>query len=223
MPHAHGMPEEGFGCEPGAFWRGAREWLAAAGPGRGGPRGCGPPGRPGFGGPRGFGPPGRPAFGGPWGRQGGRRPRGDVRAAILLLLDEEPLNGYGIMQEIEERSAGAWRPSPGSVYPVLQQLEDEGLVRADERGERKLMQLTEEGKKYVEERREGLGTPWNAAAAGVSEEMMELHTLMWQVAAAMREVIGTGNDEQHAQARSLLEKTRRALYRILAGDDPEER
>jgi DNA-binding PadR family transcriptional regulator len=209
MTYAHGMRDEGFGCEPGAAWRGARQWLAAAGRGGGGPRG--------------FGAPGRHGFGGPWGRHGARRPRGDVRAAILVLLDEEPRNGYGIMQEIEERSAGAWRPSPGSVYPVLQQLEDEGLVRADQSGERKLMQLTEEGKKYVEERREGLGTPWDAAAAGVSEEMMELRTVMWQVAAAMREVIGTGNAEQHAQARSLLDETRRALYRILAGDEPEKR
>lgn len=208
MTYAHGMRDEGFGCEPGAAWRGARQWLAATGRGRGGPRG--------------FGPPGRHGFGGPWGRHGGRRPRGDVRAAILVLLDEEPRNGYGIMQEIEERSAGAWRPSPGSVYPVLQQLEDEGLVRAEQSGERKLMQLTEEGRKYVEERREALGAPWDAAAAGVSEEMMELRTLMWQVAAAMREVIGTGNPEQHAQARALLDETRRALYRILAGDEPRK-
>jgi DNA-binding PadR family transcriptional regulator len=209
MTYAHGMREEGVGCHPGAAWRGARDWLAAAGGGRGGPRG--------------FGAPGRHGFGGPWGRHGGRRPRGDVRAAILVLLDEEPRNGYGIMQEIDERSAGAWRPSPGSVYPVLQQLEDEGLVRADESGERKVMQLTEEGKKYVDERRETLGTPWEAAAAGMSEEMMELRTLMWQVAAAMREVIGTGDAEQHAQARSLLDETRRRLYRILAGDEPEKR
>jgi DNA-binding PadR family transcriptional regulator len=209
MTHAHGMREEGFAWEPGTAWRGACHWLAAAGRGRGGRRG--------------FGGHGRHGFGGPWGRHGGRRPRGDVRAAILVLLDEEPRNGYAIMQEIEERSAGAWRPSPGSVYPVLQQLEDEGLVHADESGERKPTQLTEEGKKYVEERRERLGTPWDAAAAEMSEEMTELRTLIWQVGAAVLEVIGTGNAEQHAQARSLLDETRRALYRILAGDEPDKR
>jgi hypothetical protein len=180
MTHAHGMREEGFGWEPGTAWRGACHWLAAAGRGRGGRRG--------------FGGHGRHGFGGPWGRHGGRRPRGDVRAAILVLLDEEPRNGYAIMQEIEERSAGAWRPSPGSVYPVLQQLEDERL-----------------------------GTPWDAAAAEMSEEMTELRTLIWQVGAAVLEVIGTGNAEQHAQARSLLDETRRALYRILAGDEPDKR
>ena len=125
--HAHATRNCCFGGEA-IDWREARRWLAMAGRGRG---------------PRGFGGHGRHGFGGPWGRHGGRRPRGDVRSAILVLLDEEPRNGYGIMQEIEERSAGAWRPSPGSVYPVLQQLEDEGLVRADESGERRLMQLTQ--------------------------------------------------------------------------------
>jgi DNA-binding PadR family transcriptional regulator len=142
-----------------------------------------------------------------------------VRAAILVLLDEEPRNGYGIMQEIEERSAGAWRPSPGSVYPVLQQLEDEGLVRADESGERKVMQLTDAGREYVQERREALGTPWDTAVAGVSPEMVELRTLVWQVEAAVRQVVASGTDGQHRQARDVLADTRRALYRILAGDD----
>ena len=190
-------------------WRDSCNWLVMAARGRGGPRGFGGPGRHGFGGPR--------------GRHGGRRPRGDVRAAILVLLDEQPRNGYGIMQEIEERSAGAWRPSPGSVYPVLQQLEDEGLVRPTESEERKLMQLTDAGRAYVAERRETLGTPWDTAAAGVSEDMMELRNLIWQVGAAVREVVGSGTDEQHAQAREVLADTRRALYRILAGDPPEKR
>jgi DNA-binding PadR family transcriptional regulator len=214
MTYAHAAGKGCFKDEPGPDWRDACSWLAMAARG-GGPRGFGPPG---FG-----GPPGRHGFGPPRGRRGGRRPRGDVRAAILVLLDEEPRNGYGIMQEIEERSAGAWRPSPGSVYPVLQQLEDEGLVRATESEERKLMQLTDAGREYVAERRETLGTPWETAAAGVSEEMMELRTLIFQVGAAVREVVTSGTDEQHAQAREVLAGTRRALYRILAGDQPEPR
>ena len=77
-------------------------------------------------GPGGWGHPG----GGPRGWGGGRRQRmrrGDVRAALLVLLDEQPHTGYSLMEEIERRSNGAWRPSPGSVYPTLQQLEDEGL------------------------------------------------------------------------------------------------
>ena len=208
MRHSFRTGEGCFAAEAGPDWRSEPNWFAMAAPGRGGPRGGG--GRR------------RHRFGGPGGRHGGRRPRGDVRAAILVLLAEEPRNGYGIMQEIEERSAGAWRPSPGSVYPVLQQLEDEGLVRADESGERKLMQLTDAGRHYVEGRRETLGEPWDTAAAGVSEDMMELRTLVWQVGAAVREVVASGTDAQHAHARTVLAQTRRALYRILAGDDPEK-
>jgi DNA-binding PadR family transcriptional regulator len=182
-----------------------RSWLAAMT----GRRGRGP-GR-GFDGPGGHG----------LGRHGRRRrPRGDVRAAILLLLDEEPLNGYALMQEIEERSAGAWRPSPGSVYPVLQQLEDEGLVAPDESGERRVVALTDEGRKYVEENRERLGTPWDAAASGLSEDMLELANLLRQVASAVQQLIRSGDEDQQRRAREVLDHTRRDLYRILAGDEP---
>jgi DNA-binding PadR family transcriptional regulator len=229
-----GFGGPGFGASgPGGFGGPGPEGVGPGGFGPGGPGGFGGPGPEGFAGrgpggfggrgPRGFGGRGPRGFGGPRGRHGGRRPRGDVRAAILVLLDEEPRNGYGIMQEIEERSAGAWRPSPGSVYPVLQQLEDEGLIRADDSGERKLMQLTDAGKEYVEERREALGTPWDAAAAGVTEDMAELRTLMWQVGSAVREVVATGSAEQHAKARTVLAEARSALYRLLAGDEPEKK
>ena len=137
-------------------------WLAMSG-GRGGPghghghgraRGRGAAGR---GGPR-SAPPFGPGFG-----RGPRARRGDVRAALLVLLAEEPRNGYGLMQEIERRSEGAWRPSPGSVYPALQQLEDEGLVRAEESGGRRLFTLTDEGRAYVAENEAELGQPWDAS------------------------------------------------------------
>jgi DNA-binding PadR family transcriptional regulator len=167
-------------------------------------------------GPRGFGGPGGPGFG----RHGRRRPRGDVRAAILLLLDEEPRNGYAVMQEIEDRSEGAWRPSPGSVYPVLQQLEDEGLVSPEETGERRVIALTDAGRKYVEENRERLGAPWEAAAAGLSEDMVELRNLIWQVGSAVHQLVTTGDEDQQRRAREVLSTTRRDLYRILAGDEP---
>ena len=78
----------------------------------------------------------------------GRRRRGDVRAALLLLLAEEPRNGYQLMQAIEERSGGRWRPSPGSVYPTLAQLEDEGLIRATERDGTKLFEITDAGREH---------------------------------------------------------------------------
>ena len=99
-------------------------------------------------GPWGWGPGGPGPFGhrGRWGGRGGRKAkRGDVRAAILALLSEEPRNGYQIIQEIAERSEGGWKPSPGAVYPALQQLTDEGLVVAEENEGRKTFRLTETG------------------------------------------------------------------------------
>src|ERR1700722_6266578 len=105
---------------------------------------------------RGFGGEGFGGFGfgrGPRGR-GRKARRGDIRTAALLLLSEEPRNGYQIMQEVQERSDGVWRPSPGSTYPALQQLEDEGLIRARELDGRKLFELIDAGREYVKERGE---------------------------------------------------------------------
>src|SRR4051794_26451555 len=104
------------------------------------------------------------------GRGGKRARRGDIRSAILLLLAEEPRNGYGLMQEIEERSGGIWRPSPGSVYPALSQLEDEGLVRVVEEEGRKTFTLTDEGKQHVAANKERIGTPCETAAEGTPGE-----------------------------------------------------
>jgi DNA-binding PadR family transcriptional regulator len=200
------------------------------GHGRGGGPGRGPWGGPplgfgpgGFGGgPGGFGPggPGGPGRGGPFGR--GRRRRGDVRAALLLLLEEEPRNGYGLMQEIEQRSDGAWRPSPGSVYPALAQLEDEGLVRSKEDDGRKLFELTDAGRTNVEENREKLGQPWEQVAGSVREGALELRDLTWQVGAATMQVLQAGNGAQVARAREVLTEARRSLYRILADDEPAD-
>src|SRR4051794_21425979 len=171
----------------------------------------------------GRGPRGGPHFGpGPFGPGFGRGPRarrGDVRAALLVLLAEEPRNGYGLMQEIERRSSGAWRPSPGSVYPALQQLEDEGLVRAVESGGRKEFELTDEGRAYVTDNADELGTPWEAVAGG-NEHVAELRTLVFGVGAAVMQVVQAGTEAQSAEASRVLEDTRRALYRILSGDEP---
>jgi DNA-binding PadR family transcriptional regulator len=178
-------------------------------------------GRPRGGGARrhgrhGWGPPwGGPPFG-----RGPRARRGDVRAALLVLLDEEPRNGYGLMQEIERRSGGMWRPSPGSVYPALQQLEDEGLVRAVESGGRRQFELTDEGRAHVEEHRDELAEPWAEVAGDVGSGVFELRSLASQVTAALMQVAFAGSDAQVEEAKKVLADTRRALYRILAEDDP---
>jgi DNA-binding PadR family transcriptional regulator len=164
---------------------------------------------------------------GPWGGAGawgGRRRmrRGDVRAALLVLLDEGPQNGYGLMQEIERRSGGVWRPSPGSVYPALQQLEDEGLVRADESGDRRLFHLTDEGRAHVAEHRDELGEPWATVTEDVGEVRMELRSLLDQLRLAIIQVAAAGDDAQVTRAKELLAETRRALYRLLAEEEQED-
>jgi DNA-binding PadR family transcriptional regulator len=153
--------------------------------------------------------------GGPRGR-GRKARRGDIRTAALLLLAEEPRNGYQIMQEIEERSNGAWRPSPGSVYPALQQLEDEGLIRSQELDGRKVFALTDAGRELVKERDSDRPAPWEEMGGEVSSEAHELARLMREVASAFVQVMRTGSPDQWAKAREVLDKTRRDLYRILA-------
>jgi DNA-binding PadR family transcriptional regulator len=178
-------------------------------------------GRPGFRGPFGGPPFGPPGFGGPF-RRGPRVRRGDVRAAALALLSEQPLNGYQIIQQIAERSRGVWRPSPGSVYPALQQLEDEGLTRSVEHDGRRSFELTGAGRAHVEAHRDELDAPWETVAGTVTDELLELRELYGQLFMALMQVAQAGSEAQVAEARRVLIDARRALYRILASSDPGE-
>ena len=185
------------------------------------------PGSPEFGGPPDFG--GGPFFkmrthgpgpGGPFGfgPRRHRMRRGNVRAAILLLLEDTPRNGYQVMQELEERSGGAWRPSPGSVYPALQLLADEGLIRGETREGGTVCELTDAGRKHIEEHREQLGSPWEVAGEGVPDSARELMHLAMQLGIAARQVIQAGSDEQTKAASEILTDARKKLYGILASD-----
>ncbi len=164
---------------------------------------------------------GGPFGGGPgWGprRHGrGRARRGDVRLALLRLLAEEPRNGYQLMQAIEERSEGIWRPSPGSVYPTLAQLEDEGLVRSAEADGARRFEITDAGREHLEGRADE-PAPWEPPAEAADNPLAELAPLVIQIGKATFQVASVGDQEQRDQARELLSETRRALYRILAGD-----
>ena len=175
------------------------------------------------------GPFGPPRFRGPGGR-GPRVRRGDVRAAILDLLAEgqenaQSWNGYQIIQEIGERTQGVWRPSAGSVYPALQQLEDEGLIRAqrDEAGEdrRRNYTLTDEGRAYVQAHAAELKAAWDAVTGSVDDAAVQMHNLARQVAMATVQVAQAGTPAQVQQASKILADTRKALYRILAADDED--
>jgi DNA-binding PadR family transcriptional regulator len=210
--------------EPGdeEWGPGEEDWGRGRGRGRA-RRGPGGPGR--RGGPFGpaFGPMGM-GFG-PWGAEvkrhhGPRVRRGDVRAAALALLAEEPRNGYQLIQEIAERSGGVWQPSPGSVYPALQQLEDEGLIQAETpEGGRKRYALTAEGREYVTAHADEVRAPWDDVASSVGTDAIELRRLLAAVAAAAVQVAQVGTAAQSAQAREVLTDARRKLYAILAADD----
>ena len=186
----------------------------------------GPGGGPGpwGGGPFEFGVRGGP-FGPP--RFGGRGPRvrrGDVRAAILDLLAEgQPWNGYQIIQEIGARTQGVWRPSAGLVYPALQQLEDEALIKAEAAGEdrRRMYTLTEEGQAYVTEHADELKASWDAVTGSVNDTEVQLRHTIHQVMVAVSQVAQAGSAAQVQQAGKILADTRRALYRILAADDQD--
>jgi len=148
---------------------------------------------------------------------------GDVRAAVLGLLAEQPMHGYQIIQEIADRSGGVWQPSPGSIYPVLQQLEDEGLLLIEQTEGRKVANLTEAGRAYVEENRAEFEEVWKALSNNnVDESMQEMRNLVAnvkQIGIATKQVAKVGTGSQVAEARRVLADTRRRLYLILAEDD----
>ncbi|WP_084219382.1 PadR family transcriptional regulator [Spirillospora albida] len=178
-----------------------------------------------FGGPwgpqGGFGPGPHPPWArgrAPWGR-GGKARKGNVRAAILVLLDEEPRNGYQLIQEIAERSGGAWRPSPGAVYPALQQLADEGLIAGEESGGRRVFHLTGEGRAHVERNRDELAEPWAEMAYDFGEGVPDLFRQAAQTGSAVMQIVHAGSPRQIARARDVLAEARRDLYRVLADDE----
>src|SRR5215217_5571892 len=143
------------------------------------------------GGPRGHrGREARGGRGGPQGRGRGRVQRGDVRTAILLLLADEPMHGYQIMQAMGDRTGGAWRPSPGAIYPTIAQLEDEGLVTTREEGGRRSVTLTSEGQAYLEERSARLGDPFSNFAGQPSRP--DLRDGMQELQAAARQIVTSG-------------------------------
>jgi DNA-binding PadR family transcriptional regulator len=169
------------------------------------------------------------AFGGPggFGQQfgpGRRAARGDVRAAILVLLAEKQSHGYQIIQELERRSEGAWRASPGSVYPTLQQLEDEGLVLAVEAdGGRRVFELTDTGREEAAKLAAG-PAPWAEAAGSVGGDHRDLRDQAFQLLAAVWQVSRTGDAAHIAEARTILHDARRKLYLLLAGNEsPSEK
>ncbi len=169
-----------------------------------------------------------PEFGqGPGGAGAGRRRarvrRGDVRSAILdvLFTSPEPVNGYQVIQQIAERTEGVWKPSPGSVYPTIAQLEDEGLVEDAPTG-RKAVRLTEAGTAYVAEHPEEMAAVWAPfAEEGDDDEVVNFKQVIGQTVGAIIQVATTGTPDQRDKAMQILGDTRRRLYGLLA-EGPED-
>lgn len=180
-----------------------------------GPLGFGPSFGPGFGfGLPGFGP-GGPRGG--WRRGGrGRGRRGDVRAAILVLLAERPMHGYEMIQQIAERSNGIWKPSPGSVYPTLQLLDDEGLIKTSETdGSKKLFELTDDGRAAAQK----IETPpWDEIAEGADPGHINLRAAMGQLFGAVAQSAHTATAEQQQRIVDIVNNARREIYAILGED-----
>jgi DNA-binding PadR family transcriptional regulator len=180
---------------------------------------------------RGGGPGGPPPWlagllgmGRPEGMRGARVRRGDVRSAILDVLHDaqqrdESVNGYQVIQQITEKSGGAWRPSPGSVYPTIQQLEDEGLVETDDERGRRALRLTAEGSTYCAENSDELAavwTPFQAAESAWSGEHADIKAEIPQVMSAIWQIVTQGDETQRRAAVEVLVDARRRLYGILA-------
>ena len=199
--HDHDHESEGHEHQGHEGFRGAR-WSRSGREGFGGFA----PGAPGFGGfgPRGFMPPGPQ-----------RKRRGDVRIAILSLLSEKPSNGYGLIKEITDRSGGTWYPSPGSIYPTLQQLVDEDLIEATGDGKRTDFQLTASGQEWVESHSDELTQVWKSADARIEADA-GLHESIAKLMGVIHQLRFAATEAQRTKAIATLDETRRALYAILA-------
>jgi DNA-binding PadR family transcriptional regulator len=194
--------EHGTDRHGGPFGPGFQGGFGGFGPGRGG-----------------FDPRGGFGFGGPRGRRGGGRrgKRGDVRAAILALLADRAMHGYEMIQEISERSGGLWRPSPGSVYPTLQLLVDEGLIVGTEsEGSKRLFELTDDGRAAAEKVET---PPWEEIAGDVDPGQVTLHTALSQLMGAVAQSAHTATEQQQARIVDIVNNARREIYGILGEAD----
>jgi DNA-binding PadR family transcriptional regulator len=152
------------------------------------------------------------------GRRLGRMRRGDIRTALLAALAENPGHGYDLIQALEDKSGGTWRPSPGSVYPTLQLLEDEGLVRSAERDGKRVFEITDAGREEAARRiEEAGGTPWELAGNGM-RSAHELRRELAQLHMASKQVAISGNVTQAERTLAIVRDARKAIYQLLAED-----
>ncbi|CAG4913162.1 unnamed protein product, partial [Acidithrix sp. C25] len=141
-----------------------------------------------------------------------------VRFGILTLIAEAPRHGYEIIQELSARSNGVWQPSPGSVYPTLQALEDEGLITLSVVDGKKIYSLSEAGQQYLAENPRS-APPWEEMANGPETIFFDIRREGAAFASALMQVFQAGTKDQQKRALEVLIAARKAIYKILAGDD----
>jgi DNA-binding PadR family transcriptional regulator len=138
-----------------------------------------------------------------------------------MLLAEEPMHGYQLMEAINERTNGAWRPSPGAVYPTLDQLEDEGLATIQHEGGRRLVTLTERGREHLAEHIAETGDPFTEFTASLAGP--DLRGPLRELHGAARQIAFSGDTAQVQAAARVLAQARRSLYLILAGEADDDK
>jgi DNA-binding PadR family transcriptional regulator len=165
---------------------------------------------------RGGGPPwSTGAWGGGWGGGGRRMRRGDTRQVVLRALLDGPAHGYEIIRRLEERSAGLWRPSAGSVYPTLQLLEEQGLVSSRDDSGKRVYELTDEGRAQCDRQAPG-DMPWETPEGLAGRHV--LRDTMVQLQLAARQVAMAADEARIERATAILKETRQKLYQLLAED-----
>jgi DNA-binding PadR family transcriptional regulator len=167
---------------------------------------------------------GAPFMGGafPWGR-GGRWGRffgpGEIRLALLSMLESGPKHGYELMKELETKSGGIYKASAGAIYPALQQLEDEGMVISDAAAGKRTYSLTNEGRAELQKEAETVKRIWQRAeqAGDWAPWMgMEGAEVMRPAAEVMKTALkaatrGSHDSARIAKIREILERTKREI------------
>jgi DNA-binding PadR family transcriptional regulator len=147
--------------------------------------------------------------------------RGDMTPILLSVLADKPMHGYEIIRELEKKSHGLWRPSPGSVYPTLQMLEEEELVTAKEEGGKKVYTLTDTGRSEAEKVKEKRAHgPWrhHDIDPEYMEKIIELKGSFMQTAGAFKQIARSGEGAKIDEAIKVIKEAQAKLEKIAAGD-----
>lgn len=170
-----------------------------------------------FGGPRDL--PGGHGRGAHHGGRSRRSRRGNLRLAVLALLTEHPMHGYEMIQELEKRTSGFWRPSPGSIYPILQMLEEEGLIASQDVEGRRRFTLSDAGRTEAESAVSAEKAPWDEVTGDIDPAYVKMRTAVGQIHTAAMQVAESGAEQDKEKAVEILKDARRKLYAILAEAD----